>query len=116
MDEMAATDNDENDAQPPVISNEGYYWIGKDYVNTYKGESRDIADFSTGTKLIAYTYQIKVAFSHQTGLHRPVRSTPTPTHAVARRSANGLRRECTRFGASLHTTLESVQTRKGAPS
>ena len=51
------TDNDENDAQPPVISNEGYYWIGKDYVNTYKGESKDIADFSTGTHhFIFYKY------------------------------------------------------------
>lgn len=38
---------DEN-AVPPVISNEGHYWIGKDYSNTYKADIKDVADFSTG--------------------------------------------------------------------
>jgi phosphatidylserine/phosphatidylglycerophosphate/cardiolipin synthase-like enzyme len=30
----------------PVISNEGHYWVGKDYANTYKADFKDIADFS----------------------------------------------------------------------
>lgn len=36
----------EENAELPVISNEGYYWIGKDYSNTYKADFKDIADFS----------------------------------------------------------------------
>lgn len=38
----------EESVLPPVISNEGYYWIGKDYSNTYKADFKDIADFSRG--------------------------------------------------------------------
>lgn len=38
----------DDSAEPPVISNEGYYWIGKDYANTYKADFKDIADFSRG--------------------------------------------------------------------
>ena len=34
------------DHEPPVISNEGYYWIGKDYANTYKQDFKDVGDFS----------------------------------------------------------------------
>ena len=30
-----------------MISNEGHYWIGKDYSNTYKADFKDIADFSS---------------------------------------------------------------------
>lgn len=39
----------EENAEPPVISNEGYYWIGKDYSNTYKADFKDVADFSRGS-------------------------------------------------------------------
>ena len=31
---------------PTVSSNDGYYWIGKDYANTYKGDFKDVGDFS----------------------------------------------------------------------
>jgi hypothetical protein len=40
-------DQVEENAQLPVISNEGYYWVGKDYSNTYKADFKDIADFSS---------------------------------------------------------------------
>jgi phospholipase D1/2 len=30
----------------PVISQDGHYWIGKDYSNTYKADFKDVADFS----------------------------------------------------------------------
>jgi hypothetical protein len=32
----------------PLISKEGYYWIGKDYSNTYKADFKDLAKFSEG--------------------------------------------------------------------
>lgn len=38
----------EVNAQLPVISNDGYYWIGKDYSNTYKEDFKDLKDFSRG--------------------------------------------------------------------
>ena len=44
-DNQANKYEDEN-VELPVISNEGYYWIGKDYSNTYKADFKDIADFS----------------------------------------------------------------------
>jgi hypothetical protein len=51
-DEEYHTDSEEDQVdesvQPPVISNEGYYWIGKDYSNTYKADFKDVADFSSG--------------------------------------------------------------------
>ena len=34
------------DHEPPVISNEGYYWVGKDYANTYKQDFKDVGEFS----------------------------------------------------------------------
>jgi phospholipase D1/2 len=39
--------NEDPDPKLPVISNEGYYWIGKDYANTYTADFKDIADFSS---------------------------------------------------------------------
>jgi hypothetical protein len=39
--------SDEDHLPPPVISNEGYYWIGKDYSNIYRADFKDIHDFST---------------------------------------------------------------------
>ena len=38
------------DEQPPIpiISNQAYYWIGKDYTNTYNADFKDIDDFSSG--------------------------------------------------------------------
>ena len=41
-------DEETNVNMPPVISNEGYYWIGKDYSNTYKADFKDVWDFSRG--------------------------------------------------------------------
>jgi hypothetical protein len=41
----------DDDAAKPVISNEGYYWIGKDYSNSYIADFKDIADFSRGLSL-----------------------------------------------------------------
>jgi len=41
-------DQVEENVQLPVISNEGYYWLGKDYSNTYKADFKDVADFSSG--------------------------------------------------------------------
>ena len=38
----------EENAHLPVISNDGYYWIGKDYSNTYKADFKDLRDFSRG--------------------------------------------------------------------
>ena len=38
----------EGNAYLPVISNDGYYWIGKDYSNTYKADFKDLRDFSRG--------------------------------------------------------------------
>ncbi len=32
----------------PVISNEGVYWSGKDYANTYKEDFKDVAEFVKG--------------------------------------------------------------------
>jgi len=42
------TDNEcwEENAELPVISNEGYYWNGKDYSNCYVEDFKEIADFS----------------------------------------------------------------------
>ena len=40
--------NEEPIENIPIISNQGYYWIGKDYSNTYKADFKDIADFSHG--------------------------------------------------------------------
>ena len=44
------TDNEcwEENAELPVISNEGYYWNGKDYSNCYVEDIKDIANFSAG--------------------------------------------------------------------
>ncbi len=38
----------EENAELPIISYEGFYWIGKDYSNTYKEDFKDLADFSKG--------------------------------------------------------------------
>ena len=35
-------------AEMPIISNEGYYWIGKDYSNCYKQDFQNIEEFSKG--------------------------------------------------------------------
>ena len=41
------TNEDDEKPELPVISNEaGYYWIGKDYYNTYKSGAKNTADFS----------------------------------------------------------------------
>ena len=32
----------------PVLSNEGLYWSGKDYANTYKEDFKDVQDFAKG--------------------------------------------------------------------
>ena len=37
---------EEEIAELPIISQEGHYWIGKDYANTYKADFKDVADFS----------------------------------------------------------------------
>lgn len=42
----------EENADMPIISNEGYYWIGKDYSNSYKADFKDVADFSRGKNLV----------------------------------------------------------------
>ena len=39
---------EEEIAELPIISQEGHYWIGKDYSNTYKADFKDVADFSRG--------------------------------------------------------------------
>ena len=39
---------EEEIAELPIISQEGHYWIGKDYSNTYKADFKDVADFSHG--------------------------------------------------------------------
>ncbi|CAF0825220.1 unnamed protein product [Brachionus calyciflorus] len=36
----------EEKVELPIISNEGHYWIGKDYSNTYKMDFKDVHDFS----------------------------------------------------------------------
>lgn len=33
----------------PIVSNEGYYWFGKDYSNPYVADVADAANFYTGT-------------------------------------------------------------------
>ncbi len=38
-------------AEMPVISNEGYYWVGKDYSNCYKQDFQDIHEFSKGKNI-----------------------------------------------------------------
>ena len=50
-DENEESDNDadlflEDNVEKPVVSNEGYYWIGKDYANTYAADFKDVAKFS----------------------------------------------------------------------
>jgi hypothetical protein len=51
----AAPHSEEEVIQPPVISSDaGYYWIGKDYYNTYKAGSKDISDFSKGKLFFFY--------------------------------------------------------------
>lgn len=40
----------EENLKKPIDWNEGYYWIGKDYANTFKADFRECADFSTGKK------------------------------------------------------------------
>ena len=47
-DEEQEFQHDEENAELPVISNDGYYWIGKDYSNCYVADFKDIADFSRG--------------------------------------------------------------------
>lgn len=45
-DEEAKKSFTEEIIEYPIISNQGYYWIGKDYCNTYKADFKDIAQFS----------------------------------------------------------------------
>jgi hypothetical protein len=40
-------DVEENPQLPVISSNDGFYWIGKDYANTYNADFKDIADFSS---------------------------------------------------------------------
>lgn len=42
----------EESIEPPVISDEGYYWIGKDYCNTFKTDFRNVADYTKGKKIL----------------------------------------------------------------
>ena len=39
--------SEEEVEMPAIVSNEGYYWIGKEYTNTYKADFKDIARFAT---------------------------------------------------------------------
>jgi hypothetical protein len=32
----------------PTISYDGYYWVGKDYANTYKKDFQNVEDFGLG--------------------------------------------------------------------
>ncbi len=41
-------ENLDKEAELPVISNEGYYWNGKDYANSLVEDFKDVADFSAG--------------------------------------------------------------------
>jgi hypothetical protein len=42
----------EEEVEMPIISNEGHYWIGKDYSNTYKADFKEVNNFSTGKRLL----------------------------------------------------------------
>ena len=44
----AHENNLDKEAELPIISNEGYYWNGKDYANSFIEDFKDVADFSTG--------------------------------------------------------------------
>ena len=44
----------------PVISNEGFYWPGKDYLNSYISGLKNVADFSAGKWLC---YEVRDTFS-----------------------------------------------------
>ncbi len=39
---------EEKNAEMPVISNEGYYWVGKDYANSYKEDFKNVEEFGKG--------------------------------------------------------------------
>lgn len=81
---------EENPAQP-VISSDGYYWIGKDYSNTYKEDFKDIADFSRG-KSLKY-FSTRFIFSNSC-FFRSIQPKRDATYALARRSICSDRREC----------------------
>ena len=47
-DEEKEKDFQKDIAEMPVISNEGYYWLGKDYSNCYKQDFQNIEEFGKG--------------------------------------------------------------------
>jgi hypothetical protein len=49
-DEGEGVEQFEEEVEMPIISNEGYYWIGKDYSNTYKADFKEVNNFSAGKK------------------------------------------------------------------
>ncbi len=49
--------SEEEIIQPPVVTTDaGYFWIGKDYYNTYKAGSKDISDFSRGKHVFFFFF------------------------------------------------------------
>ena len=40
--------DDLSNTEVPEISNESYYWIGKDYANTYVADFQNIEEFDKG--------------------------------------------------------------------
>ena len=73
----AGTDNEawqrenlEGEVELPVISNEGYYWHGKDYANAFVEDFKDIEDFSadqfdrTETPRMPWRDEAFVCFGH----------------------------------------------------
>ena len=47
-DDLSNNSINEECTEVPEISNESYYWIGKDYANTYVADFQNIEEFDKG--------------------------------------------------------------------
>ena len=46
-DSQSSLNEDDKPTEPEDFTNKGYYWPGKDYANTYRGDFKDLVNYST---------------------------------------------------------------------